>query len=319
MPRHNWRWRTSSFFRRHGGCLPDALPCLSARSRRVMALSGNLSVRRAGRSMSNGQRLFGGLRSPTIPAPRPSARSARVRALHGCRTAVRLLPCRTFRSLHGAGADADIALSALHNKAGVYGHPFHTPPPPDPARHRCRSQASRRRDRLVAVPAHLVDRTCIITSPSLPCVVPGGGPSARQTRWIAAAPVFFRPVKVLSASLPPASSDPPPGGVRCGRSGSLALWRAWPAPAYSHCLAFVRCAPFGCCSSTPSTRFLSTTPLRVRSIRVVFPAHTHRIASPRAILLQPSLSRVTGIVSYQHFLFMCCSRSLCPYYSRVTQ
>ncbi|WP_412549982.1 transposase [Sinorhizobium meliloti] len=58
----------------------------------------------------------------------------------------------------------------------------------DAAHHRRRSQASRRRDRLLRCFAHL----------PLHCVVPGGGFSPDGTRWIACKPGFFLPVRVLS-------------------------------------------------------------------------------------------------------------------------
>src|SRR5271165_1189670 len=88
-----------------------------------------------------------------------------------------------------------IAEIALHNKAVVYGILF--------------TAAAETLRVIAADPRHLGAEIGLVAvlhtwgqnlhhHPHVHCVVPGGGPSADRTRWIACRPGFFLPVKVLS-------------------------------------------------------------------------------------------------------------------------
>ena len=88
-----------------------------------------------------------------------------------------------------------LAEIALHNKAAVYGILF--------------TAAAETLRVIAADPRHLGGEIGFVAvlhtwgqnlhhHPHVHCVVPGGGPSADRTRWIACRPGFFLPVKVLS-------------------------------------------------------------------------------------------------------------------------
>jgi hypothetical protein len=90
---------------------------------------------------------------------------------------------------------APIAEIALHNKAVVYAILF--------------TAAAETLRIIAADPRHLGAEIGLVAvlhtwgqnlhhHPHVHCVVPGGGPSADRTRWIACRPGFFLPVKVLS-------------------------------------------------------------------------------------------------------------------------
>ena len=104
-----------------------------------------------------------------------------------------LLPVPYFhRRLHPAGAGG-------RDRLPEQGDGLRHPVPDrgrDTAHDRRRSQASRRRDRPVAV-LHTWGQN-LHHHPHVHCVVPGGGPSLDGTRWVACRPGFFLPVRVLS-------------------------------------------------------------------------------------------------------------------------
>jgi hypothetical protein len=90
---------------------------------------------------------------------------------------------------------APIAEIALHNKAVVYGILF--------------AAAAETLRIIAADPRHLGAEIGLVAilhtwgqnlhhHPHVHCLVPGGGPSADRTRWVACRPGFFLPVKVLS-------------------------------------------------------------------------------------------------------------------------
>jgi hypothetical protein len=163
---------------------------------------------------------------------------------------------------------APIAEIALHNKAVVYGILF--------------SAAAETLRIIAADPRHLGAEIGLVAvlhtwgqnlhhHPHVHCVVPGGGPSADRTRWIACRPGFFLPVKVLSRFyrrlfLTRLQAAFDAGQLRFfGDLTSLAapaMFAAWRG----------RCAPFAG-SSTPSAR--SADPSRCWIISAAIP-----IASP---------------------------------------
>ena len=90
---------------------------------------------------------------------------------------------------------APVADLAFHNKAAVYGILFHA------AAEALRDVAGDRRHLGAEVGAIAVLHTwgqALHHHPHLHCIVPGGGLSPDQTRWVACPPGFFLPVRVLS-------------------------------------------------------------------------------------------------------------------------
>jgi hypothetical protein len=90
---------------------------------------------------------------------------------------------------------APVADIAFHNKAAVYGILFHA------AAEALRDVAGEPRHLGAEIGAVAVLHTwgqALHLHPHLHCIVPGGGISPDQTRWIACPPGFFLPVRVLS-------------------------------------------------------------------------------------------------------------------------
>ena len=145
--------------------------------------------------MSSSAAIAGWSAAPTTPAATGTARSARAwRAPSGSR---RVRPsccrCRTIHVVFTLPAPA--AEIAFQNKRVVYAILF-------------RAAAEALRD-IAADPRHLgaeIGAVAVLHTwgqtlhhhPHLHCIVPGGGLSPDQTRWIACRPGFFLPVRVLS-------------------------------------------------------------------------------------------------------------------------
>jgi putative transposase/transposase-like zinc-binding protein len=90
---------------------------------------------------------------------------------------------------------APVADLAFHNKAAVYGMLFHA------AAEALRDVAGDRRYLGAEIGAVAVLHTwgqALHHHPHLHCIVPGGGLSPDQTRWVACPPGFLLPVRVLS-------------------------------------------------------------------------------------------------------------------------
>ena len=90
---------------------------------------------------------------------------------------------------------APVAELAFHNKAAVYGMLFHA------AAEALRDVSGDRRYLGAEIGAVAVLHTwgqALHHHPHLHCIVPGGGLSPDQTRWVACPPGFFLPVRVLS-------------------------------------------------------------------------------------------------------------------------
>ncbi len=90
---------------------------------------------------------------------------------------------------------APVADLAFHNKAAVYGILFHA------AAEALRDVAGGPRHLGAEIGAIAVLHTwgqALHHHPHLHCIVPGGGLSPDQTRWVACPPGFFLPVRVLS-------------------------------------------------------------------------------------------------------------------------
>ena len=131
-----------------------------------------------------------------LPAATGTVQSARAwRAPSGSRR-VRpsCCPCRTSTS--SSPCRRRSAEIAFQNKRVVYAILFQAAA--EALRdHRRRPQAPGRRDRRRSPCCTPGGRPCT-HHPHLHCIVPGGGLSPDQTRWIACRPGFFLPVRVLS-------------------------------------------------------------------------------------------------------------------------
>src|SRR5262245_60948286 len=135
------------------------------------------------------RRLLQPVSQPALSeVPRSGARRM-ARGTPGRAAAGPLLP----RRLHRAGSDRRDRLPEQGHgvRHAVPGHGR------DAAHYCGRSRAPRRRDRHAGRAAHLGTKSA--ASSPCPLRVPGGGPSPDGTRWVAARPCFFLPVRVLSA------------------------------------------------------------------------------------------------------------------------